>query len=386
MPYSTCNITLYLVASLQLTLTKNQLSLSETFLHCRCCQSDCVAPKIAKHNELALLLANLSNDDLTNVMSCPEFDRKLLSSCFKVSCDNYMREFLNMVSVYEQKELEKESIRQRRESKKGREDLTSSIDSNKLNVANTLHVFKKSDNKESKSQFFIPISDNENLKESFGNLQISEEESELIPPELPDLFKVSLLTLDKTLTDLIRLFPKQNRPLSQSENFDLNIEQTLDRYTRRCHQVFQDKLFYQEFITVQIILIGLLESLDRIINLIDETDCDLIEKCIENILPPSIAKNIAIFSVISLQYLSFLIKNKKLVESPVHSDVSFRVTAVLTDNIVVDNVIGVTLDNVAKAVKFQEIWLELNVDSNVNRTQSAISCLYAVVKYLVKVC
>lgn len=317
-------------------------------------------------------------------MSCPEFDRKLLANCFKITCDNYIREFLNIISVQETKEYEKESAREQREVKV-REEMTSSIDSNKLNVVNTLHVFKKSDNKESKSQFFIPITESENLKANFGNLQISDEDFELEPPELSDVYKIGIATLEKSLSDIIRLFPKQIRPLSQSENFSLNVEQTIDRYTRRCHQVFQDKLFYQEFITLQTILTGFLSSLHRLISFIDETDCDLLDKCIENILPNTLARNLAIFAVISLQYLSFLIKNKKIVETPVHTDVSFRVTNSVTDNVVVDYVVALTIDNVAKALSFKEIWTELNLDSNVNRTQSAVSCLYAVVKYLVKV-
>ncbi|XP_063896125.1 huntingtin [Helicoverpa armigera] len=349
----------------------------------RCCQADCSTPKGLKQTELAYFLSNLPKEDLTTVMACPEFDRKILNPAFRIACDNYLREFLNILSVHETKEYEKESAREQREMKM-REEMTSSIDSNKLNVVNTLHVFKKSDNKESKSQFFIPITDNENLKENFGNLQISEEDLEIDPPELPALYTVGIATLEKSLSDIIRLFPKQIRPLSQSENFSLNVEQTIDRYTRRCHQVFQDKLFYQEFSILQTMMTGFLSALDRIISFIDDADCDLIDKCIENILPASLAKNMAIFSVISLQYLSFLIKNKKIVETPVHADVSFRVTASVPDNIVVDNVISVTIDNVAQALSFKEIWSELNTDSNVNRTQSAISCLYAIVKYLVK--
>ncbi|KAJ8709611.1 hypothetical protein PYW08_009615 [Mythimna loreyi] len=349
----------------------------------RCCQADCSIPKSLKQNELALFLSNLSKEDLTTVMACPEFDRKILNPAFGIACDNYIRDFLNILSVHEIKEYEKECAREQREMKV-REEMTSSIDSNKINVVNTLHVFKKSDNKESKSQFFIPITDSENLKENFGNLQISDEDLEIDPPELPALYTIGIATLEKSLSDIIRLFPKQIRPLSQSENFNLNVEQTIDRYTRRCHQVFQDKLFYQEFNILQTILTGFLSALDRIISFVDETDCDLLDKCIDNILPPSLAKNMAIFAVISLQYLSFLIKNKKIVETPVHTDVSFRVTASVNDNIVVDNVVSVTIDNVAKALSFKEIWAELNTDSNVNRTQSAVSCLYAVVKYLVK--
>jgi N-glycosylase/DNA lyase len=316
-------------------------------------------------------------------MTCPEFDKGLLSSCFKVSCDSFLKEFLNNLSVYEAREMERDSAREQREMSKMKEE-TSSIDSNKLNVVNTLHVFKKSDNKESKSQFFIPISDNE-VKEKFGNLELSDDEVELILPDIPDLYQVSITTFDKSLQDVIRLFPKQNRPLSQSENFNLNVELTIDRYTRRCHQVFQDKLFYQEFVSLQTILAGLLESLDRIMGTVDEADCELLDKSMENILPSSLEKNIAIFTVISLQYLSFLIKNKKLVESPVPTDASFRVTSSVTENVVVDNVIQMVMENVANALTFEEIWTELNVDSNVNRTQSAISCLYAIVKYLVKV-
>lgn len=328
----------------------------------------------------------MSKEDLTDIMSSAEFDRKLVGSTFNVACNNYLRQFINVVSVYEAKETEKDILKEQHMETRSREEMTSSIDSNKLNVVNsTLHVFKKSDNKESKSQFFIPISDNENLKQSFGNLQISDEETELVPPELSDLYKVSVATFDKSLTDVIRLFPKQNRPLSQSENFNLNVEQTIDRYTRRCHQVFQDKLFYQEFMTIQTIMTGFLDSLDRIVGAMDETDCDLLDKCMENILPTFLARNIAIFSVISLQYLSFLIKNKSLVEMPIHADVSFRVTVNVTDNIVIDNVIEMTVENVSKALSFDEIWSELNVDNNLNRSQSAISCLYAVVKYLVKV-
>lgn len=316
-------------------------------------------------------------------MACPEFDRKLLNACFKVACDNFLREFLNVVSVHEAREIERDTIREQREMTKMKEEMTSSIDSNKLNVVNTLHVFKISDNKESKSQFFIPITND--VKEKFGNLELSDDEVELVPPDLPHLYEMSVTTFDKCLTDIIRLFPKQNRPMSQSENFNLNGELTIDRYTRRCHQVFQDKLFYQEFVILQTILTGFLDSLDRMMKVIDETDCDLLEKCIENILPATLSKNIAIFSVISLQYLSFLIKNKKVVESPVPADVSFRVTAVVTENVIVDNVVQMVMGNVANALTFDEIWAELNTDGNVNRTQSAISCLYAVVKYLVKV-
>ncbi|XP_028156285.1 huntingtin [Ostrinia furnacalis] len=349
----------------------------------RCCQIHCSSPKVAKHNELAHLLSNLSKEDLTTVVSCPEFDRKLLNPCFKVACDNFIREFLNVVSVQESREAERDKIRHQRKMSKRKEEMTSSIDSNKLNVVNTLHVFKKSDNKESKSQFFIPITDDE-VKEKFGNLQLSDDEVDFVPPEIPYLFQVSVAAFDKCLTDVIRLFPKQNRPMSQSENFNLNVELTIDRYTRRCHQVFQDKLFYQEFVILQTIMSGFLSSLDRMISIIDETDCDLLEKCIENILPSGLAKNISTFCVISLQYLSFLIKNKKVVESPVPTDVSFRVPAVVTDNVIVDNVIQIVMDNVAKALTFEEIWTELNTEGNVNRTQSAISCLYAVVKYLVK--
>ncbi|KPJ05182.1 Huntingtin [Papilio xuthus] len=354
-------------------------SLHRDKVHVRC-HTNGSFQKLSKYDDLALLLSNLTKEDLQTVMSCPEFDRKILASCFKVSCDAFTREFLNILSVSEAKEMEREKERDQEIIKKEQE-LTSSIDSNKLNVVN-LHVFKRSDSRESKSQFFIPI--NEKEQKGFGNLKISEEEVEMTLPELSDLYEVSILTLDKSISDILRLFPKQNRPLSQSETFNLNIEQTIDRYTRRCHQVFQDKLFYKEFITVQAILTGFLNSLDRLIALIDEADCDLLEKCIENIIPINVCKNIAIYCVVSLQYLSFLIKNKKEVESPVHADVSFRATTVETENIVVDYVIVETVHNVAKALTFKEIWSELNVDSNFNRIQSAISCLFAVLKYLVK--
>lgn len=318
-------------------------------------------------------------------MSCPEFDRKILSSCFKISCEKFTREFFNILSEQELRESEIDLMREQREMEIAKEEMSSSIDSNKLNVVNTLQVFKKGETKESKSQFFIPIMDND-VKEKFGNLQISEEETDISVPIMPKLYQVSLTILDKSLADVLKLFPKQNRPLSQSENFNLNVEQTIDRYTRRCHQVFQDKLFYQEFITIHTILTGLLKSVDSILTLIDGTDCDLLEKCIENILPSTLTRNIAVFSVVSLQYLSFLIKNKKVVQTPVHADVSFRVTNVSTDNVSVDHVILVVVHNVAKALSIKEIWSELNVESNFNRTQSAISCLYAIVKHLVKVC
>lgn len=323
---------------------------------------------------------NLSKEELTTVISCPEFDRRLLSSFFKVACDNYLREFLNVVSVCEIKELERDNIREQREMIKLHEEMTNSMDSNKMNLVNSLPVFKSKD-KESKSQFFIPVDE----KEKFGNLELSDEDTELVPPPVSELYEVAATSLHKSLTEIIRLFPKQNRPLSQSENFNLTVEQTIDKYTRRCHQVFQDKLFYQEFLTVQTILKGFLDSLQRTLKLIDDTDCDLLEKCLEAILPSSLAKSIAIFSVISLQYLTFLIKNKKLVESPVSADVSFRANVTVTDDVVVDNVIVLTVDNVAEALGCNEIWTGLNFDSNVNRTQSAISCLYAIVKYLVKV-
>ncbi|KPJ12183.1 Huntingtin [Papilio machaon] len=344
------------------------------------CRTNGTFQKLSNYNNLALLLSNLTKVDLQTVMLCPEFDRKILASCFKVSCDTFTRDFLNILSISEAKEMEREKEREQ-ETVKKEQELTSSIDSNKLNVVN-LHVFKRSDSKESKSQFFIPI--NETEQKGFGNLKISEEEVEMSLPKLSDLYEVSILTLDKSISDILRLFPKQNRPLSQSETFNMNIEQTIDRYTRRCHQVFQDKLFYKEFITVQAILTGFLNSLDRMIALIDEADCDLLEKCIENIIPTNLCKNIAIYCVVSLQYLSFLIKNKKEVESPVHADVSFRATIMETENIVVDYVIVETVHNVAKALSFKEIWSELNVDSNFNRIQSAISCLFAVLKYLVK--
>ncbi|KAF9814371.1 hypothetical protein SFRURICE_014120 [Spodoptera frugiperda] len=380
--YSALVVELNSLASSVFDLSPLDLS-QDRAINPQCCQSDCRTPKALKQNDLAHLLSNLPKEDLATIMACPEFDRKILNPAFSIACDTYIREFLNILSVHETKEYEKECAREQR-MMRVREEMTSSIDSNKLNVVNTLHVFKKSDNKESKSQFFIPITDNENLKENFGNLQISDEDLEIEPPELPALYTIGVTTLENSLADIIRLFPKQIRPLSQSENFSLNVEQTLDRYTRRCHQVFQDKVFYQEFYILQTILTGFLSSLDRIIAFIDEADCDLLDKCIENILPPSLAKNMAIFAVISLQYLSFLIKNKKIVETPVHTDVSFRVTTSVSDNVVVDNVISVTIDNVSKALSFKEIWNELNTDANVNRTQSAVSCLYAVVKYLVK--
>lgn len=355
---------------------------SVVILISRCCLSECTSPKVPNHSELVRLLSNLSREELTAVMTCPEFDRKLLSPCFRLATENYLKEFVNIVCIHETKEIEREKLKGRKERK---DEMTSSIDSNKMNVVNTLHVFKKSDNKESKSQFFIPISDNESVNEKFGNLQISDEESELEPPELSNLYQLSILTFEKSLADVIRLFPKQSRPLSQSENFNLNVEQTIDRYTRRCHQVFQDKAFYQEFMTIQTIMTGFLESLQQIIYNLDSTDCELLEKCIENILPASLSRNIAIFSVISLQYMSFLIKNKSIVESPIPADVSFRVSVNVTDNVTVDNVIQLTVENVGRALSFDEIWSELNVDSNLNRSQSAISCLYAIVKYLVQV-
>ncbi|KAG6462187.1 hypothetical protein O3G_MSEX013107 [Manduca sexta] len=348
----------------------------------RCCQSPCYLPRESTQGELAQLLSNLSYEDLMSVMSCQEFNRKLLGTCFKVACEAYLRDFIDVVSAYEAKEIEKDNVKMQREMKIA-EEMTSSIDSNKLNVANTLHVFKKSDSKESKSQFFIPITDNENVKE-FGNLQISEEEIEMTIPELPKLYRVAVTTLDKSLAEVIRLFPRQSRPHSQSETFNLNIEHTIDRYTRRCHQVFQDKLFHREFVVLYTALTGFIDSLKSLMQFIDDADCDLLEKCMENLLPTSLAKNIAIFSVISLQYLSFLIKNKSVAESPVHADVSFRATVTTTDSVSIDNVIAWVIDNVSKALDVEQIWAELNVDSNSNRTQSAVNCLYAILKHLVK--
>ncbi|XP_038219455.1 huntingtin-like [Zerene cesonia] len=347
----------------------------------RCCQQDTSLPRVPKYTDLANLLTKLSLEDINTIVSCPDFDRKILCASFKVTCETFIRDFLNVVSVQELKEMEREIAREEREMETENEEMTSSIDSNKINVVN-IHVFKKSDSKESKSQFFIPMVDND-VKENFGNLKITEEECEINIPELPKLYLASISSLDKSLAEILRLFPKQSRPLSQSENFNLNVEQTIDRYTRRCHQVFQDKLFYQEFMTIQTILTGFLPSLEQVVNLIDDTDCDLLEKCIENLLPSTLARNLAIFSVVSLQYLSFLISNKTVVETPAHNDMSFRANTP-TDNVCVDHVIIVTIDNVAKALKFEEIWSELNVETQMNRIQSAICCLYAVVKYLVK--
>ncbi|CAH2269163.1 jg1697 [Pararge aegeria aegeria] len=349
----------------------------------RCCQADCEIPKVSKHTDLAQVLSKLSLESLTIIMTCPEFDRKILSSCFKIGCESFTRDFLSNVSIYELRETEIETIREQRENARVQDEMASSVDSNKLSVVNSLHVFKKSDNRESKSQFFIPIMEND-VKEKFGNLKIIDEDSDIMVPELPKLYLAAVATLDKSLSDVLRLFPKQNRPLSQSENFSLNVEQTIDRYTKRCHQVFQDKLFYQEFITIQTILTGFLDAVDKVLTVIDETDCDLIEKCVENIIPNTLARNIAVFSVVSLQYLSFMIKNKKVVETPVNADVSFRATNAASDNVCVDHVMIVTIDNVAKALQFNEIWSELNVEINFNRAQSAISCFYAIVKYLVK--
>ncbi|CAG9118642.1 unnamed protein product [Plutella xylostella] len=356
-----------------------------TLVKNRCCQTNsATSPKVPKHHELALLLSNLSKEDLSTVMECQEFDRKLIASCFKVACDGYLKEFYDIISAYETREIDKEQVKQQREILKMKEEMNANVDSNKLNVANTLHVFKKSDNKESKSQFFIPISEDSDLKEKFGNLELTEEEIEVIPPAVPNLYLTAVTTLDKSLTDIIRLFPKQNRPLSQSENFDLSVEQSIDRYTKRCQQVFQDKLFYQEFITAQTMLTGLLESFTRLKAFFDDVDCDIYDKCKADVLPTSLAKNIALFSMVSLQYLSFLIKNKKLVETQVNTDASLLETDIVTEKVVVDNVICVTLDNVSKALGFKEIWTELNVPKYENRSQSAISCLYAVVKYFVK--
>ncbi|XP_039760461.1 huntingtin isoform X2 [Pararge aegeria] len=349
----------------------------------RCCQADCEIPKVSKHTDLAQVLSKLSLESLTIIMTCPEFDRKILSSCFKIGCESFTRDFLSNVSIYELRETEIETIREQRENARVQDEMASSVDSNKLSVVNSLHVFKKSDNRESKSQFFIPIMEND-VKEKFGNLKIIDEDSDIMVPELPKLYLAAVATLDKSLSDVLRLFPKQNRPLSQSENFSLNVEQTIDRYTKRCHQVFQDKLFYQEFIAIQTILTGFLDAVDKVLTVIDETDCDLIEKCVENIIPNTLARNIAVFSVVSLQYLSFMIKNKKVVETPVNADVSFRATNAASDNVCVDHVMIVTIDNVAKALQFNEIWSELNVEINFNRAQSAISCFYAIVKYLVK--
>ncbi|OWR42184.1 Huntingtin [Danaus plexippus plexippus] len=346
----------------------------------RCCQSDCKMPKVPKYKDLANLLKNLSLEDVTTVMSCSEFDRKILSMCFKISCEDFTRDFLNATSAQELREMEMESLKEE-EGNRFKDEMSSSIDSNKLSVVNT-NVFKRNDNKESKSQFFIPIVDD--VAEKFGNLEICEEEMEIVVPDMPKLYQASLATLDKSLADILKLFPKQNRPLSQSENFNLNIDHTLDRYTRRCHLVFQDKLFYQEFMTIQSALTGFLNSVDGILTLIDETDCDLLEKCIENIIPNNFARNMAMFSIVSLQYLSFLIKNKKVVETPVNTDVSFRSPAVNTENVCVDYVILVTIDNVSRALSIDEVWTKLNADNYMNKTQSAITCLYAVLKYLVK--
>lgn len=336
-----------------------------------------------------MLLSNLTADDISTIITCQEFDRKILNSCFKVACDMYLKQFLDIVAVYESREVAREKIKEEIYIAKLQDEMAvTNIDSNILNVANTLHVFKKSESRESKSQFFIPMSENKdsNIDDKFGSLHISDEDPNvIIPPEIPGLYLKSMSAFEKSITDIIRLFPKQNRPLSQSENFNLNIEQTIDRYTRRCHQVFQDKLFYHEFCVIQHIMAGYLESLQRIVDFINDLDCDLSEKILENILPNALARNIAIFTVISLQYISFLIKNKNIVESPVHAEVSFRVTIVLTEKIVVDNVIGMALDNSSKALSFKRIWCELNVESNFNRIQSAISCLYAVTKYFLKV-
>ncbi|VVD03069.1 unnamed protein product [Leptidea sinapis] len=350
-----------------------------TQLKTRCCQHNIRIPKVPKHSDLAQLLSKLSLEELTTVMSCPEFDRKIINKCFNVACEHFTKEFFNVLSVHETKENERQFIKDQREMCRLKDEMTSS--DHKINVVN-IHVFKKSDSKESKSQFFIPI--NNDVKENFGNLKICEEDCEIVVPEMPKLYIASVSNLDRYLAEILKLFPKQNRPLSQSDNFNLNTA-TLDRYTRKCHQVFQDKLFYQEFLTLQTILTGFLTSLDRIITLIDETDCELLEKNIENLMPGKLAKNLANFSVMSLQYLSFLIKNKKLVESPINVEVSFRVSNGPIENVSIDHVMGLTIDNVEKALKIDEILRELNVESNLNRVQSAVCCLFAVVKYLVKV-
>ncbi|XP_041985171.1 huntingtin-like [Aricia agestis] len=346
----------------------------------RCCQKD----DTSKHYYLACSLAKLSSEDITTIMSCPEFDRQILKSCFQISCDTFIKDFLNLITDNELREAEIEAVRERREMEKMKEEMTSSIDSNKLNVANTLHVFKKSDNKESKSQFFISYVSDAEVTDKMGSLEIADEEIDIVIPDLPKLYQVGVTVLDKSLADLLKVFPKQSRPLSQSENFNLNNEHTIDRYTRRCHQVFQDKQFYQEFLTIHTILDGFLECINKIMSVLDETDCDLLEKCFENILPNTLARNVAVFSVVSLQYLSFLVKNKKTVETPVHADVSFRVNNTATDHVSVDYIILKTLENVAKALRVNEIFAELNVEINLNRNQSAINCLYAVVKFLVK--
>lgn len=228
-----------------------------------------------------------------------------------------------------------------------------------------------------------------NLEENTSKFYVSVQNSDVknpvefesfIPCEFEPLLTVSLLNFERAVQTIVSLFPRQSRPLSQFETGNFSDHHTMDKYTRRCFQVFRDKVFNQELMNTQNIVTSFLKSYKNLNGKMQHIDCSAKEVILERYLSKSLSKSLMSFTVISLQYTLYLIK---LHENDLPSECKSVYGQKTFTNF--DHTLNVCVSNASRCFNLTPVWKVLNVETNASRVHSAINCLYTYVRNSLKV-
>lgn len=318
----------------------------------RCYQNSNERQIFGKYTSLAKLLSNLNLEQLNSIINCPEFDRQILGKMLQLATENYIQKLLKESSEWEEK-----------------------INKAKANDKKTQYAYS-SNLEENTSKFYVSVQ-NPEVKNTI-------EFESFVPCEFEPLLAVSLLNFERAVQTIVSLFPRQSRPLSQFETGNFSDHHTMDKYTRRCFQVFRDKIFHQELMNTQNIVTSFLQSYKNLDGKMKHVDCSAKEVILERFLSKSLSKSLMSFTVISLQYTLYLIK---LHENDLPIEFKSAYASNMGQKIFTnfDHTLNVCLSNASRCFNLTPVWKILNIETNASRVHSAINCLYTYVRNSVKV-
>lgn len=310
-----------------------------------------------------------------------EFDTDIVKQTLKLGTEIYINELTSKVTEQECVKTDRRRVLIEQQITENEGFLSAKDSFMESNIFNITGIPKFKKNK-GQSQFFVSVdhsTNNSNTQtKKLESLKV-DEKSDFALPEFKPLLAVSLKYFQKMLISVNSLFPKNIRPLSQFEMVTLTDYQTMDKYTKRCYLVFRDRYFYDLMLSVQDLMTEYLSCVKLVEKHSKNMDSDNIDKIMDLFMSKSLSHNLMLFSIISLQYTSYLIKQ---------SNDSWHVSQDSTyknDLNNLDHVIDLCVKNSSLALNLRSIWTELNADENNLRIFSAVNCLYNYVTYVTKV-
>lgn len=303
---------------------------------------------------------------------------EILQQTLKLGMDSFIKSLINKVCEQEYVKIEMRKEKISKQISENEEYLAKDtiMDSNIFPDLTRLKKLGK------QSRFFVSIENpvvEKKIEISKIKSNVEEEKMDIVIPELPPVLSLSLKHFHKMVQSLVSLFPKNMRPLSHFENTNIKEYQTMDKYTRRCYLVFRDSFFHQLIVLVQKLVSAYLQCLKKIIKFLDKIDPDAVDKIMDSILSKSLSNNLMSFSVISLQYTSYLIKQEEdtlLIDN----NGSFK-----NEQNNIDYVIDLCISNASQCFSMNSIWKELNTDENLPKILSTVNCFYNYMTYILKV-